>query len=75
VPEGRNAPGITYALVAKLAREMDKKTVPPIITYIRRLAPEFGVVCVRDATARDETLAEVKAMQQWLAEHLNLMVG
>ena len=75
VPEGRNAPGITYALASKLSREMEKKNAAALVKYLRRLSPEYAVVCMREATARDEALGTVKDVEKWLAEHYSLMVG
>jgi hypothetical protein len=75
VPEGREAPGITYALASKMAREMDKKNAPAMVKYLRRLSPEYAVVCMREATARSEELGAVKEVEKWLAEHYTLMVN
>lgn len=75
IPHGSNAPGITYALSSKLSRQIDAKNADNAITYLRRLPVEYGVVCMREATARDESLIGIKSVRKWFSENMSLMVG
>ena len=75
VPHGENAPGITYALAAKLSRIINEKNADAAITYLRRLPVEYGVVAMKEATAVNEKLFMAKPVRKWFADNSSLMVG
>lgn len=75
IPAGENAPGLIYALATKLAREITKANAEGVLTYLRRLPAEYAVVCMKEATARDEALIKALPVRRWFAENMALMVA
>lgn len=56
-----------YALCGALARRVTVQSVDAFVTYIDRLPPEYGVIAMRDATARDNSLERTGAAIRWLS--------
>jgi len=75
VPTGENGPGIMYMLMGKLSRRLDKGCSKAIVQYLDRLPPEQAVVCIKEATARDETLKKDLNVLKWSSNNMTLMVG
>jgi len=65
-----------YALMGALSYRATQANFPAIIQYLNRLPEqEFAVVCVLDATARDQALMVTGAYQSWAAAHGDLLSG
>lgn len=54
-------PATMYALAGALARKADRRTFAAVVAYAERMPPEWRVLTVRDAVARDPGLRETRA--------------
>ena len=69
-------PMTSYALMGALAHRATPRNFAAVIRYLDRLPEqEFSVVCVVDATARDERLMLTAAYQAWAAAHGTMLSG
>lgn len=66
-------PAILYAYVGALAAVCDSRCIEPVLQYVRRLPPEFGVMLVRDALRRSPDIRRQRAYVQWAMDHAELM--
>lgn len=66
-------PAILYAYVGALAAVCDTRCIEPVLQYVRRLPPEFGVMLVRDAVRRSPDIRRQRAYVQWAMDHAELM--
>jgi hypothetical protein len=57
----------------ELAHKVDKKTMPKVITYVRRFPAEFAVTFGKAATRRDYDMINVPAMANWLSKNASLL--
>jgi len=65
-----------YALMGALACRATQANFDNLVRYLERLPEqEFSVVCVLDATARDEALMLTHGYQRWAARHGELLSG
>jgi hypothetical protein len=65
-----------YALMGALAHRATLANFDKLVRYLERLPEqEFSVVCVLDATARDQTLMLTHGYQCWAARHGELLSG
>ncbi len=78
-PDGGVLPGdpmMAYALMGALSYRATPQNFAAIIRYLDRLPEqEFSVVCVLDATARDNALTMTSPYQHWAAAHGELLSG
>jgi hypothetical protein len=78
-PDGGELPGnpmTAYALMGALSYRATPQNFAAIVRYLDRLPEqEFSVVCVLDATARDNTLTMTSPYQHWAAAHGELLSG
>ena len=69
-------PMTAYALMGVLAHRATPRNFDAVVRYLDRLPEqEFSVVCVLDATARDERLTLTAAYQAWAAAHGTMLSG
>ena len=69
-------PMTSYALMGALAHRATPRNFAAVIAYLDRLPEqEFSVVCVVDATARDQRLTLTAAYQNWAAAHGAMLSG
>jgi len=69
-------PMTSYALMGALAHRATPRNFGAVIDYLDRLPEqEFSVVCVLDATARDERLTLTAPYQRWAAAHGAMLSG
>jgi hypothetical protein len=61
-----------YALCGALARRVSQQSIDAFVTYIDRLPPEYGVLAMRDATARDPSLEKTSAAIRWLTANADV---
>lgn len=66
---------ILYALTGGLSRKMSDATITPILKYLNRLAPEFSVCCITDATTRNPKVAENTAYIKWAEKYKKYLVA
>lgn len=69
-PRGSAVPsdGATlYALCGALARKVTVRSIGAFVEYVSRLPAEYGVVAMRDATRRDETLTKTPEAIAWFS--------
>jgi hypothetical protein len=64
-------PATCYAISGALAAKMTEATIEPIIKYIERMPPEYGAICIKDATARDGALMNTRAYIAWATQFFN----
>ena len=67
-------PSATYAVSSALAARADDKTIKPILKYLRRLAPEYQVVAVRDIVGKDKTLVTNPEVQTWITDNSSVVL-
>lgn len=76
-PEGAKVPNeasCRYAVATGLARIATRKTFANIVTYAKRLPREQEVLCVTDATGRDDTLKNTPIYGKWAVDNQDIIV-
>lgn len=61
--------GLYYAVVAMLGRSVDKKTMDRAMIYVDRLAPDYQVALINDATGRKPELKATRSYGTWQVKH------
>lgn len=59
-------PDELYAICGALAYHVSEETLPNLVTYINRIAPEYAVLTMRDVIARKPAMGVHLAYRQWL---------
>lgn len=59
-------PATLFAICGALARKVTEQTMSALTGYLDRLPPEFGVLCIKDATARKPELESTPGYIQWV---------
>jgi len=54
-------PSVCYALCGALAARSSADNFDNVLTFVRRMSPEFTVLTVLDATRRDPNIQDTKA--------------
>lgn len=67
-------PSAIYAVAGALAARADATTVKPILKYLRRLAPEYQVVAVRDIIGKDKKLVTNSEVQAWITDNSTVVL-
>jgi hypothetical protein len=67
-------PSQIYAVASALAARADATTVKPILKYLRRLAPEYQVVAVRDIIGKDKSLITNTEVQSWITDNSSVVL-
>jgi hypothetical protein len=62
VPE---EPSVLYALMGSLSYGASVGNIDATVRYLARVSPEFSVFCIKDAVARDKSLAHTRAFNEW----------
>jgi hypothetical protein len=65
LPTGKDAAATMYALCGALAHRVKVSNFGRGLRYVLRMPPEFSVLFVRSAVARDENLSTTKAYINW----------
>ena len=60
-------PATLYALCGALSSRTTADNFGRVMTYIKRIPPEFGVLFVRDAISRDQSISESQEFVKWAA--------
>jgi hypothetical protein len=66
-------PAALFAVSAALARKSTEANFDRVIQYVDRIAKEWAVYCVKDATVRDERLCDTPAFIKWAADNSDVM--
>jgi hypothetical protein len=61
-------PSIIYAMCSSMAHHATDKNFSTLMRYIVRFPKEFQIVCLRETTKRNITLAAHPVMNKWYAE-------
>lgn len=60
-------PATLYAICGALARKVTANSMAQFVRYIGRLPPEYGVLAMKDATRRDNSLNSTPEAVQWFS--------
>lgn len=66
-------PAGRYAVSAALSRRAEPGNFAVIMRYFERMQPEYAVMGVSAATARDKTLCQVPEFSKWFLKHKHLI--
>lgn len=66
-------PAVLYAITGALARKATVATIDDVITYARRLPPEFNVLTVKDIIVLTPALARTSAFTAWASDHMEVL--
>ena len=67
-------PATIYALMGSLARKATKDNFDRLSRYLGRLAPEFNVMCVKDAIKLDKTIQSSRSFVEWATQHAQVLM-
>lgn len=59
---------VRYAVAGAIAYRATPTNIDRVVTYARRLPPEYGVLIMRDALSRDPTIASSAAAIDWISK-------
>ncbi|WP_319522444.1 MoxR family ATPase [uncultured Desulfosarcina sp.] len=71
VPED---PATLYAVCELLAEKTDSENLHGIMTYARRLPPEFSVLLVRDAARANSAIIDTPDFNDWAIAHADVLI-
>ena len=71
VPED---PATLYAICEVLAGKACKQNMAQVVTYAKRLPPEYSVLLVRDAVKTDNELTHTSAFNEWAATYSDVLI-
>ena len=69
-PMGARVPdeiSVVWAMTGAIAYNANKDNLAALVQYVKRLAVEFQVVCLRATIKRDPKLLKEKPIQDWIA--------
>lgn len=67
-------PSTLYALSGALAAKVTALNFPKIMAYANRMPPEYQVILVRDALAKDRSLTTTPVFQSWAQENAQALL-
>jgi hypothetical protein len=67
-------PSARYAVCTGVARLANRKNLPAIIEYAKRLPRENQILVVHDATTRDPSLKETTAYGKWAVDNQDIIL-
>jgi len=62
-------PSTGYALAGAMAHRSTKDNFDRVLTYVKRMAPEFCILTVRDAARLQPEIVNTKAFTDWAVTH------
>lgn len=62
-----------YAVAGALSARANQQDIKPIVTYLRRLPPEYQVVAVKDIIGKDRALITDPAVQSWTTDNASIV--
>lgn len=66
-------PSVLYAMTGSIAYNATKGNLAKLVQYLKRLAIEFQVVCLRDIIRRDPKMLKEQPIQDWIAVNAGLL--
>jgi hypothetical protein len=63
-----------YAVCELLSQKTDMENLPQIMSYARRLPPEFSVLLVRDAARINGAIVDTPDFNAWAAAHADVLL-
>jgi hypothetical protein len=76
-PKGADVPkdpATLYALTGALAHKATKDNFDRVSTYINRMAPEFSVMCVKDAIKLQPPIKSTRAFVEWASKNAEVLM-
>lgn len=67
-------PATLYALSTGLATKASKDNFDRVVKYALRMQPEFQVLLVKDSIARDPTITNTRAFNEWAIKNSDVML-
>lgn len=67
-------PATLYAVASGLALKITPDNFDRATTYLGRLPPEFGIMCVKDACTRNSAIIETKAFDVWATKNVGVIL-
>lgn len=67
-------PATLYALATGLATKATKDSIDRVVKYALRIQPEFQVLLMKDALARDSAITKTKAFSEWAVKNSHVML-
>jgi hypothetical protein len=68
-----DSPAAQYAVASALAHRASDTNFDRICLYLERMPTEFRVLCVRDASVRDETIKHTAAFTRWAIQNHHML--
>jgi len=72
-PCPKDDPASLFAVSCALARRAGVDNLKAVITYLDRLPEEYSVMCIKDAIARESTLASTGEFTKWAIAHADVV--
>jgi hypothetical protein len=63
---GLNRPDVLYALMGSLAYGAEPGNMEQTVRFLRRVPPEYAVLCIKDAAQRTPAVANTRAFIEWV---------
>ena len=67
-------PATLYAVCELLSQKTDLSNLPQIMTYAKRLPPEFSVLLVRDAARINSAIVQTPDFNSWAVAHADVLI-
>ncbi len=67
-------PATLYAVCELLSQKTDLTNLPQIMTYAKRLPPEFSVMLVRDAARINSAIVRTPDFNAWAVAHADVLI-
>ncbi len=67
-------PATLYALTGALARKATKDNFDRVSKYLSRLAPEFNVMCTKDAIKLQPTIKHSRSFVEWASKNAEVLM-
>lgn len=67
-------PATLYALCGALSSRASDANFDRLIEYCERMKPEFQVLCIRDAVARNRDLAHMESFSTWAVKNSSVLI-
>ena len=71
VPTGTS---VLYAICGALTARVDAHNFDPIMKYVKRMPPEYQVIVVRDALAKESTLISHNSFTKWTKDNAEVLL-
>lgn len=66
---------VLYALAGALAQRSTPENFEAVLTYAKRMPPEFAVIVVRTAGKMDSKIVQTKAFRDWILTDGRMLIG